>query len=70
MSRRIKQRFAVLREAGQSGLVTFTMMGDPDIETSFDILRGLPAAGAVHPDCPWGWQRLWRCWRPTGPWTR
>lgn len=46
MSQRIKQRFEVLREAGHSGLVTFTMMGDPDIETSFDILRGLPAAGA------------------------
>ena len=46
MSQRIKQRFAVLRESDQSGLVTFTMMGDPDIETSFDILRGLPAAGA------------------------
>lgn len=46
MSQRIKQRFEVLREAGQSGLITFTMMGDPDIETSFDILRGLPAAGA------------------------
>ena len=46
MSRRSEQRFAMLREAGQSGLVTFTMMGDPDIETSFDILRGLPAAGA------------------------
>jgi tryptophan synthase alpha chain len=46
MSRRIEQRFAALREAGRGGLVTFTMMGDPDIETSFEILRGLPAAGA------------------------
>ena len=46
MSQRIKQRFEVLQEAGHGGLVTFTMMGDPDIETSFDILRGLPAAGA------------------------
>ena len=46
MSRRIERRFAALRKKGQSGLVTFTMMGDPDIETSFEILRGLPAAGA------------------------
>ena len=46
MSQRIKQRFEALREAGHSGLVTFTIMGDPYIETSFDILRGLPAAGA------------------------
>jgi len=46
MSRRIERRFAALHEEGRSGLVTFTMMGDPDIETSFEILRGLPAAGA------------------------
>ncbi len=46
MSGRIERRFAALREARRSGLVTFTMMGDPDVETSFEILRGLPAAGA------------------------
>ena len=46
MSGRIERRFAALREDGRSGVVTFTMMGDPDIETSFEILRGLPAAGA------------------------
>ena len=46
MSWRIERRFAALRNEGRSGLVTFTMMGDPDIETSFEILRGLPAAGA------------------------
>ena len=46
MSGRIERRFAALREDGRGGLVTFTMMGDPDIETSFEILRGLPAAGA------------------------
>jgi len=46
MSGRIERRFSALREDGRSGLVTFTMMGDPDIETSFEILRGLPAAGS------------------------
>ena len=46
MSRRIERRFKALSEEGRSGLVTFTMMGDPDIETSFEILSGLPAAGA------------------------
>jgi tryptophan synthase alpha chain len=46
MSGRIEKRFAALRSEGRAGLVTFTMMGDPDIETSFEILRGLPAAGA------------------------
>jgi tryptophan synthase alpha chain len=43
---RIERRFAKLRREGRAGLVTFTMMGDPDIETSFEILKGLPAAGA------------------------
>ena len=46
MSGRIEKRFQVLRKEGRAGLITFTMMGDPDIETSFEILRGLPAAGA------------------------
>lgn len=46
MNDRIANRFAKLRDEGRSGLVTFTMMGDPDIETSFEILKGLPEAGA------------------------
>jgi len=46
MSGRIEKRFQALREEGRAGLITFTMLGDPDIETSFEILRGLPAAGA------------------------
>ena len=43
---RIDKRFASLRSAGRAGLVTFITAGDPDHETSFEILRGLPAAGA------------------------
>jgi tryptophan synthase alpha chain len=43
---RIERRFAALKARGRAGLITFTMMGDPDIETSFEILKGLPAAGA------------------------
>lgn len=46
MSGRIDRRFAALTEEGRAGLVTFMMMGDPDIETSFDILEGLADAGA------------------------
>ena len=46
MSGRIKRRFAALAEEGRAGLVTFTMMGDPDIETSYAILEGLAEAGA------------------------
>ncbi len=43
---RIDTRFAALRAAGRAGLITFITAGDPDHETSFEILRGLPAAGA------------------------
>jgi len=43
---RIDKRFASLRSAGRAGLVTFITAGDPDHETSFEILRGMPAAGA------------------------
>ena len=46
MSGRISQRFAALADEDRAGLVTFTMMGDPDIETSFAILAGLADAGA------------------------
>jgi tryptophan synthase alpha chain len=43
---RIEQRFAHLRDEGRAGLVTFLCAGDPDPETSYQLLRGLPAAGA------------------------
>jgi tryptophan synthase alpha chain len=43
---RIGSRFAALRDSGRAGMVTFITAGDPDHETSYEILRGLPAAGA------------------------
>ena len=43
---RIDTRFAALKAEGRAGLVTFITAGDPDLETSFDILKGLPDAGA------------------------
>jgi tryptophan synthase alpha chain len=43
---RIAARFAALKSEGRGGLVTFTTAGDPDLETSYQILKGLPAAGA------------------------
>ena len=43
---RIATRFAACAEADRAALVTFVTACDPDIETSFQILRGLPAAGA------------------------
>ncbi len=43
---RIDRRFATLKNEGRPALVTFTMAGDPDYETSKKILLGLPKAGA------------------------
>ena len=43
---RIAKRFATLKQEGRGGLITFVTAGDPDLETSLEILRGLPAAGA------------------------
>jgi tryptophan synthase alpha chain len=45
-SGRLRARFAALKDQGRGGLVTFFTAGDPDRETSFEILKGLPAAGA------------------------
>ncbi|HLH87753.1 MAG TPA: tryptophan synthase subunit alpha [Xanthobacteraceae bacterium] len=46
MTTRIDRRFAALRQEGRAGLVTFTMAGDPDHDTSLAIAKALPAAGA------------------------
>ena len=46
MTTRIEQRFAELKAVGKKGLITYIMAGDPDYDTSLEILRGLPAAGA------------------------
>jgi tryptophan synthase alpha chain len=43
---RIARRFAALRQQRRGGLVTFVTAGDPDLGTSMEILRRLPAAGA------------------------
>lgn len=43
---RIDTRFAELKEKGRPALVTFVMAGDPDYQTSLDIISGLPAAGS------------------------
>ncbi|MCH7937419.1 MAG: tryptophan synthase subunit alpha [Proteobacteria bacterium] len=43
---RIGKRFAALKAEGRAGLVTFVTAGDPDLETSREILFGLPGAGA------------------------
>ena len=46
MSTRIEKRFAALKEEGRAALVTFTMAGDHDYDTSLAIAKALPKAGA------------------------
>ena len=43
---RIDRRFAALAAEGRPALVTFITAGDPDADTSLEILKSLPAAGA------------------------
>jgi tryptophan synthase alpha chain len=46
MTTRIEKRFAALKEERRAALVTFTMAGDPDPETSLALAKALPKAGA------------------------
>jgi tryptophan synthase alpha chain len=43
---RISTRFAKLRADKQAGLVAYVSAGDPDLATGYEILKGLPKAGA------------------------
>ena len=43
---RLDQKFAALQSDGRKAFISFITAGDPDPETSFSILSGLPAAGA------------------------
>jgi len=43
---RLAKRFADLKAEGRGGLVTFLTAGDPDGDTAYEILKGLPEAGA------------------------
>lgn len=43
---RIERRFAALKSEGRAGLVCFVTAGDPDYQTSLDLVRALPTAGA------------------------
>ncbi len=46
MANRIENRFAALNAEGRPALVTFVTAGDPDPDTSRQILKGLPGVGA------------------------
>jgi tryptophan synthase alpha chain len=43
---RLAPRFAALRAQNRAAFIAYLMAGDPDPETAFEILKGLPAAGA------------------------
>ncbi len=42
---RIDQKFKELRAAGKKAFVSYIMAGDPDFDTSLEIVKGLPEAG-------------------------
>ena len=42
---RIDAKFAALQAAGKKAFVTYVMAGDPDFDTSLEIVKGLPGAG-------------------------
>ncbi len=42
---RIDAKFAALQAEGKKAFVAYIMAGDPDYETSLEIVRGLPEAG-------------------------
>ena len=46
MSTRLADTFARCRAENRAALVTYVMAGDPDPETSLQVLRALPEAGA------------------------
>lgn len=46
MTARMDNRFAALKAEGRPALITYFMGGDPDFETSLNIMKALPGAGA------------------------
>ncbi|WP_299784799.1 tryptophan synthase subunit alpha [uncultured Marivita sp.] len=42
---RIDAKFAELRSAGKKAFVSYVMAGDPDFDTSLELVKGLPGAG-------------------------
>ncbi|MBG20418.1 MAG: tryptophan synthase subunit alpha, partial [Rhizobiales bacterium] len=46
MKTRIDSRFEKLKAEGRPALVTYFMGGDPDFDTSLEVMKALPAAGS------------------------
>ena len=45
MTTRIEKKFAALKAQGRKAFVSYIMAGDPDVETSLALLKGLPGSG-------------------------
>ncbi|WP_299555974.1 tryptophan synthase subunit alpha [uncultured Tateyamaria sp.] len=45
MTTRIDSKFAALAAEGRKAFVSYIMAGDPDYDTSLEVVRGLPGAG-------------------------
>ena len=45
MTSRIDAKFAALKAEGRKAFVAYVMAGDPDFDTSLDVVKGLPDAG-------------------------
>ncbi|GGX51440.1 tryptophan synthase alpha chain [Tateyamaria omphalii] len=45
MTTRIDAKFAALAAEGRKAFVSYIMAGDPDYDTSLEVVQGLPAAG-------------------------
>lgn len=43
---RIDAKFAALKAENKAAFIAYIMAGDPDLDTTLEILKGLPAAGA------------------------
>jgi tryptophan synthase alpha chain len=46
VSERIARRFAQLKAEGRAAFVAYVMAGDPSLDDTLEVLRGLPASGA------------------------
>ena len=42
---RIDAKFAALKAEGKKAFVAYIMAGDPDLDTSLELMKGMPAAG-------------------------
>ncbi len=45
MDTRIDAKFAALKSEGRKAFVAYVMAGDPDFDTSLEVVKGLPGAG-------------------------